>query len=119
MTTKVSHVPKGANVISPYLVVRKAAEMLDFYNKVFGATETLRLTQPDGRIGHAEISIGGAPIMLADEFPEMDILSPKSIGAARPPVDIHLYVEDVDAVYRQALQAGGTSLREPTNQFYG
>src|SRR6266851_2324990 len=90
MTTKVSHVPKGASVISPYLVVRKAAEMLDFYKKVFGAIETLRLDQPDG-----------------------------GIGPARSPVGIHVYVEDIDAVYKKALAAGATSLREPANQFYG
>jgi PhnB protein len=119
MTTKVSFVPKDASVISPYLVVRKAAEMLDFYKKVFGAIENLRLNQPDGRIGHAEISIGGASIMLADEFPERGIVSPITIGAARSPVGIHVYVEDIDAVYKKALAAGATSLREPANQFYG
>ncbi len=120
MAAKVKPIPDGSNVVTPYLCVSNAADSIEFYKKVFGATETLRLTGPDGRIGHAEIRISGAPIMLADEFPEMGIRSPNSlIGEGRSPVDIHLYVEDVDAVYKRALQAGATSLREPTDQFYG
>ena len=119
MATKVSYIPRGASVISPYLVVRRAGEMLDFYKKVFGATETTRLIQPDGRIGHAEITIGGATVMLADEFPERGIVSPLTLGPARSPVGIHVYVEDVDTAYQRALAAGATSLREPADQFYG
>ena len=79
----------------------------------------MRLAEPSGRIGHAEIRIKNAAIMLADEFPELGILSPESLGGSRPPVIIHLYVEDVDTVYQRALQAGATSLREPADQFYG
>ena len=119
MATKVSPIPEGASPVTPYLSVSNAAGAIEFYKKVFGAIETMRLSQPDGRIGHAQITIGGATIMLADEFPEMGFLSPKSIGASRSPVAIHLYVEDVDAVYKRALQAGAASLREPTDQFYG
>jgi PhnB protein len=119
MPAKVKPIPEGASAVTPYLVVSKAAELIDFYKKVFGAVETMRLKQPDGRIGHAQLTINGASIMLADEFPEMGFLSPKSLGGARSPVSIHLYVENVDEVYKRALAAGGTSLREPADQFYG
>ena len=119
MPPKVKFIPEGASAVTPYLIENKAAEMIDFYKKVFGAVETMRLDQPDGRVGHAELKINGATIMLADEFPEMGILSPKSVGGARSPVSIHLYVENVDDVYKSALAAGATSLREPADQFYG
>jgi PhnB protein len=99
--------------------VRNAGAMLEFYKRVFGAIETARLIQPDGRIGHAEIRIGGATIMLADEFPEQGIVSPLTIGAERSPVSIHVYLADVDEVYRKALTAGGAAIREPADQFYG
>ena len=95
MAANVKPIPDGASAVTPYLVVSKAAELIDFYKKVFGAVETMRLKQPDGRIGHAQLTINGASIMLADEFPEMGFLSPKSLGGARSPVSIHLYVENV------------------------
>lgn len=119
MPAKVKFIPEGASAVTPYLSVANAAEMIEFYKKVFGALETMRLKQPDGRIGHAELKLNGASIMLADEFPEMGIRSPESLGAARSPVSIHLYVENVDEVYQRALAAGATSLREPADQFYG
>ena len=119
MPVKVNPIPSGASVVTPYLSVSDAAQMIDFYKNVFGAIETIRLNQPDGRIGHAELTINGAAIMLADEFPEMEFLSPKTLGGKRSPVSIHLYVEDVDEVYQRALSAGATSLREPADQFYG
>ena len=119
MPAKPKFIPEGASAITPYLSVSNAAEMIDFYKQVFGASETMRLKQPDGRIGHAELKINGAAFMLADEFPEMGIVSPRSIGAQRSPVSIHLYVENVDNVYERALAAGATSLREPADQFYG
>ena len=78
MATKVKSIPEGGSAVTPYLSCANATEMIDFYKKAFGATEKFRLTQPDGRIGHAEIAIGGALLMLADEFPEMGFLSPKS-----------------------------------------
>ncbi len=119
MPAKVKFIPEGVSAVTPYLVVSNAAEMIDFYKKVFGATETMRFKQPDGRVGHAELKINGAAVMLADEFPEMELLSPKSLGAKRSPVSIHLYVENVDEVYKKALGAGAVSLREPADQFYG
>jgi PhnB protein len=118
--SKVKPIPDGANAMTPYLSCANAAEMIDFYKKAFGATEKFRLTQPDGRIGHAEITIGSASLMLADEFPEMGFLSPKSLpDAARSPVAIHLYVEDVDAAHQRAVRAGATSTKEPTDEFFG
>ena len=118
MPPKVNPVPTNASA-TPYLSVSNAAEMIEFYKKVFGAVETMRLKQPDGRIGHAELKVGGSTVMLADEFPEMGLLSPKSLGGTRSPVSIHLYVENVDDVYKRALASGATSLREPADQFYG
>jgi PhnB protein len=119
MPAKVKSVPDGERAATPYLIVSNAAEMIDFYMKVFGAIESMRLKQPDGRIGHAQITINGASVMLSDEFPDMGFLSPKSLGGTRSPVSIHLYVENVDEVYKKALAAGATSLREPADQFYG
>jgi PhnB protein len=119
MANKASPVPEGTSVVSPYLIVRDAAAMIAFYRRVFGAIEAGRHAQPDGRIGHAEIRIGGATIMLADEFPERGIISPLAIGAERSPVAIHVYLADVDDVYRKALEAGAISMREPADQFYG
>ncbi len=101
----------------PYLSVRGAANALDFYKKAFGAKEVLRLMQPDGRIGHAEIDIDGAKIFLADEFPEAGFNSPESLGGS--PVQISLQVEDVDAMARGAILAGASVVRPVANQFYG
>ncbi len=112
-------IPEGQPQVTPYLCVKGAVKAIEFYQHVFGAKEIGRLADPSGRIGHAELQIGNARIMLADEHPELGILSPKSLGQARPPVTLHVYVEDVDAVYRRALDAGAASLREPADQFYG
>ena len=119
MPSNVDPIPTGASAVTPYLSVSNAAEMIEFYKSVFGAVEVMRLKQPDGRIGHAELKIKGAAIMLADEFPEMGILSPKSLGGSRSPVSIHVYVKNVDDVYQTALRLGASSLREPADQFYG
>jgi PhnB protein len=119
MPAKVKPIPDGERAATPYLIVSNATAMLDFYKRVFAAAETMRFQQPDGRIGHAQITINGANVMLSDEFPDMGFLSPKSLGGARSPVSIQLYVENVDEVYKKALAAGATSLREPADQFYG
>jgi len=110
-------IPAGYHTVTPYLIVRGAGKAIDFYKRAFGATETMRMEQPDGRIGHAEIKIGDSPIMLADEFPEMGFKSPQSYGGSS--VGILLYVEDADAVYAQALAAGGEELKPLADQFYG
>ena len=110
-------VPQTRVTATPYLSVRGAIAAIDFYKKAFGATELYRLMQPDGRVGHAEIDINGAKIMLADEFPEMGFKSPESLGGS--PVNIHLDVPDVDAFARRAVEAGATVIRPVSDQFYG
>jgi PhnB protein len=103
--------------VTPYLSVRDAAAAIEFYKNAFGAAEVTRMVQPDGRVGHAEINIGGARIMLADEFPEIGFRSPESLGGS--PLHIHLDVADVDAFARQAVSAGATIVRPVADQFYG
>ena len=116
-TAAVKSVPEFRTTATPYLSIRGAAAAIEFYKTAFGATEAYRLMQPDGRIGHAEIKIGGARIMLADEFPEIGFRSPESLGGS--PVLIHLDVEDVDAIARQAIAAGAAVVRPVADQFYG
>lgn len=101
----------------PYLHVRDAARAIEFYRAAFGATEKMRLNDPSGRIGHAELDFGGATLMLADEFPEHDITGPSSLGGTS--VTLHLHVDDADAVIEQAVAAGAELLMEPTDHFYG
>ena len=115
--TPVPYIPKGYNSITPYLIVKGAAEAIEYYKNVFGATEVMRMAQPDGRIGHAELKVGNSHIMLADEFPEIGARSPMSLGGT--PVGIQLYVDDVDAVTARALAAGAKMLRPLKDQFYG
>ncbi len=103
--------------VIPYLHVKGAARAIDFYVQAFGATEVLRLSEPDGRIGHAEIQIGGARIMLADEFPEHGILGPQSLGGTS--VGIHLTVPDVDALAGRAVAAGARLPKPIRDEFYG
>ena len=103
--------------VMPYLHVDGASDAIDFYTKIFGAQERMRMPAPEGRVGHAEIAIGDAVIMLADEFPDMGIRGPKSIGGT--PVTIHLYVEDVDAVFNAAIEAGATERQALEDKFYG
>jgi PhnB protein len=114
----VDPIPAGYPRVTPYLCCRGAADAIDFYKEVLGATERMRMPgdSPDN-IGHAELEIGSGLVMLADEFPDMGFLSPQSIGGT--PVTVHVYVEDVDAVYARALAKGATANREVENQFYG
>ena len=113
----VKPIPEGYPQVTPYLCVDGAADAIDFYSKVFGATEKIRMPSPGGKVGHAELEIGDSLIMLADEHPEMGARGPKSIGGT--PVTVSVYVEDVDDVFQRALDAGATSRREVENQFYG
>ncbi len=117
MTTSVEPIPNDYPVITPYLHVDGAADAIDFYTRVFGATERMRMAAPDGKIGHAELTIGNSLIMLSDEYPEMDAAGPKTVGGT--PVTIHVYVADVDATYDRAVKAGAKGLRPVENQFYG
>ena len=115
--TNVQPIPEGYPQVIPYLCVDGAEAAIQFYRSVFGASERMRMGAPGGRIGHAELQLGDSVIMLADEFPEMGNLSPKSIGGT--PVTLSVYVEDVDAVFARAVSAGAKELRAVENQFYG
>ncbi len=106
----------GFEGVTPYLIVKDAAAALDFYARAFGAEETMRLTMGD-KIGHAEMRINGHPFMLADEFPEMDKISPASRGHTT--VSMMFYVKDCDAVFAQAIAAGATEIQPMQDQFYG
>ncbi len=117
MSKKVKPIQEGYNRITPYLFVRDASRAIEFYKKAFGATEVTRMADPDGRVGHAELEIGGEKFMLSDEWPEMGARSPKALGGS--PVMIHLYVEDVDAVANRAVAAGAKLQRPVEDQFYG
>jgi PhnB protein len=103
--------------VYPYLRVHNSAEAIAFYARAFGATEQFRLTEPSGRIGHAEIKIGPATVMLADEYPEHGILGPRSLGGTT--FSLHLHVADVDRTFAQAIAAGATVVRPLKDQFYG
>lgn len=113
----VKPIPDGYPQVSPYLVVDDGAKAIDFYTKVLGATERMRMPAPGGKIGHAELQIGDSVVMLADAFPDMGYESPKKIGGT--PVTISVYVDDVDKTFATALKAGAKELRAVENQFYG
>jgi PhnB protein len=117
MSSKPKPIPEGFHAVTPYLCVSGAADALEFYKKAFGAKEIMRMADPSGKVGHAEIQIGDSIIMLADEHPEMNFRSPKTLGGS--PVTIHLYVEDVDTIVNQAVSAGGKIVRPVADQFYG
>jgi PhnB protein len=99
-----------------YLHVKEAVRAIEFYKQAFGAEEKFRLSEPGGRIGHAELVFNGTTLMLSDEFPEYGIRGPQAGGTS---VSIHLHVDDADAVMKRAAAAGATIEREPENQFYG
>ena len=119
MVTKKQAIPEGYSTLTPYLNIKGAVEAIEFYKKAFGAKEITRLTMPDGSIAHAEIEIGDSKIMLAEENPQWGNLSPLALGGS--PVTLCLYVEDVDAVFAQALKEGATVIAgmEVKDQFYG
>jgi PhnB protein len=117
MTKPVKAIPDDFPGATPYLSINGAASAIEFYKQAFGATEIMRLAMPDGRIGHADLRIGAATIMLADEFPEMGFRGPQSLGGT--PVAIHLYVEDVDALVKQAVAAGAKLESPAKDEFYG
>jgi PhnB protein len=118
MADSVKRVPAGMHTVTPHLVVRGAAEMIEFYKKAFNAKELRRSVGPDGKsIMHADIQIGDSRIFLNDEFPEMGARSPLSTNGT--PVTIHLYVEDADSLYNQAVSAGAKVLMPLADQFWG
>ena len=105
----VQPIPEGYHTVTPYLIVSGVPQLIDFLKQAFGAEEMVRMAQSDGAIGHAEVKIGASRVMMGEAGGEFKPM----------PTMLHLYVEDTDAVYQRALQAGATSLMEPTDQFYG
>jgi PhnB protein len=114
---KVQPIPAGYHAVTPYLSIRGAAKAIDFYKKVFGAKEVMRMPGPGGLLGHAEIKIGDSRIMLSDEYAAMDFLGPQSRGGST--VHIHLYVKDADAMAERAVAAGAKLVRPVEDKFYG
>ncbi|GAB1719233.1 MAG: glyoxalase [Nitrosospira sp.] len=117
MNTKTRPIPDGYHTLTAYLTVCGAAEAMDFYKKAFGATELFRLTMPDGKIAHGEFRIGDSIFMISDENPEWDSASPQKLGGS--PVTLHLYVEDADRTFADAVKAGAREAMPVANQFWG
>jgi PhnB protein len=117
MAGKVDAIPVGPRAITAYLTIKGAAKGIEFYKKAFGAKETMRWTGPDGRIGHAEIEISGTPVFISDEHPEIDVISPETLGGSG--VGLHLLVEDADATFRRAIAAGGKAVRPMEDEPWG
>jgi PhnB protein len=117
--SKVSHIPQGYHSVTPYLIIKGATQAIEYYKKVFGATEVFRMDAPGGKVGHAELQIGDSRIMLADENPSMGQghSSATSIGAS--PVSLYIYIPDVDRVVERAVAAGAKIIRPVQDQFYG
>ena len=117
MATTTKPIPDGYHTVTPYLVIKHAGKAIEFYTEAFGATELTRLTTPDGAVMHAEIRIGDSPVMLSDECPDWNALSPLTIGGTS--VSIILYVEDADTVVNRSVAAGATLLMPVADQFWG
>jgi len=117
MSAEVKPIPEGCHTVTPYLILSGAGDAIAFYKKALGAEEVMRLADPGGKVHHAEINIGDSRVMLADEHPEIQALSPKTVGGS--PVSIHLYVEDVDRAVERAVAAGAKLVRPVADQFYG
>jgi len=109
--------PEGFHTITPYLVIEGAGAAIDFYKAAFGATELFRMPQPDGRIGHAELKVGDSVFMLSDEFPEMNVIGPKTLGGSA--VGLLLHVSDADAMFAKAVSLGAQVTKPMADQFYG
>jgi PhnB protein len=118
MTASSNPVPQGFHTVTPSLIVRGAAEAIEFYKKALGAEELMRMTGPDGKIGHAELKIGDSVIFVSDEFPNMGVArSPQSLGGCTG--TLNLYVPDVDATFKQAVSAGGKTTMPVADMFWG
>jgi PhnB protein len=118
MSPQTSPLPDTPDTVIPYLIIKNAARAIDFYKQAFGARETYaRITDSQGRVGHAEIRIGGSTIMLADEHPEIGCVSPQTLGGS--PMSFFVNVPDVDTSVKHATAAGGTLSRPLENKFYG
>ena len=110
-------IPEGYHTITPYLAVGDAAEAIEYYQEAFGAKERVRMKAPDGKIGHAELEIGDSLVMLSDPFPQATTKSPSELGGTS--ASVFMYVEDVDATVKQAVDAGATVTMEVSDQFWG
>lgn len=113
----VQPIPEGYRTITPYLAVDDASAAIDFYQRALGAEERVRMSGPGGSIMHAELQIGDSMIMLSDPLPQASTKPPKELGGTS--VSIMTYVEDIDSVYKQAIDAGAESLMEPDDMFWG
>jgi len=113
----VQPVPEGYHTVTPYLAVDDASAAIDFYQRAFGAKERVRMPGPGDTIMHAELEIGDSLVMLADPFPQASTRTPKELGGTS--VNIFVYVEDIDALYKRAIDAGASSLMEPDDMFWG
>ena len=109
--------PAGYHTVTPHLVAQDAAAALAFYVRAFGAVERYRLVEPSGKIGHAEITVGDAVVMVCDEYPDFGAVSPAAYGGS--PIKLLIYVNDCDAVVGRAIDAGATLLRPVKDQFHG
>jgi PhnB protein len=114
---KIKPVPEGYRTVTPYLMARRADQAIEFYKRAFGAKERFRMQGQDGRVMHAELQIGDSLVFLCDEFPEMGGKSPETLKGS--PVSLFLYVEDVDAWFQQAVDAGATVKTPVADQFWG
>jgi len=110
-------IPEGYHTVSPYLAVDDAARAIEYYLKAFGAKELVRMEAPGGKVGHAELELGDSRIMLSDPFPQASTRPPKELGGTS--ASVFMYVEDVDAVVKRAVDAGATVTMEVANQFWG
>lgn len=117
--TQVKPIPEGYSTVVPYFSVKGASDAIAYYQKAFGAKELLRMPMPDGTVGHAELKIGNSVVMLADEMNHPDAIakSPRTLGGITS--GLCLYVEDCDALFNRAVEAGGKVRRPLTTQFYG
>ncbi|MEU0506859.1 VOC family protein [Nocardia sp. NPDC005998] len=113
----VKPIPDGYPVVSPGLAIDGAAAAIDFYKRIFGASERMRVPGPEGKVAHCELMFGNSLVMVGDPAPDMDFLDPKTVGGT--PVNLYVYVQDADAAFAAALAAGAKELTPMTTQFYG
>lgn len=117
MTVSKTPIPQGYHTVTPSLTVRNAAEAIDFYKKALGAEELVRMTTPDGKVGHAELKIGDSIVFLGDEMPTTGMKAPQTLGGTTG--GLFLYVEDVDDAFQRAINAGGKVKTPVANMFWG
>ena len=117
MSQAVKPIPEGFHTVTPHLVIKGAAQAIDFYKRAFGAEELVRMNGPDGKVGHAELKIGDSIIFVADEFPQSPCKSPQTLGGTT--ATLNLYVPDVDAAFKRATSAGARETMAVADMFWG